>query len=68
MIKPEFVSLATDASYASLDLTTISTGDLLGLRDTVEEIWVRLDVNEDLAIRFEWLMPLIDLELRKRVI
>jgi hypothetical protein len=68
MIKPEFVSLATDAGYASLDLSTISTGDLRGLRDTVEEIWVRLDVNEDLAIRFEWLMPMIDLELRRRVL
>ncbi|WP_382305010.1 hypothetical protein [Herbiconiux sp. UC225_62] len=66
MIKPEFVSLATEASYASLDLSAISTGDLHGLRDTVEEIWVRLDVNEDLAIRFEWLMPLIDREIRAR--
>jgi hypothetical protein len=62
--EPELVAIATQASYESLNLTELELEDLLGLRDTVDRIWVRLDPDEELAIRFEWLHPLIEAAIR----
>ncbi|MCS5717711.1 hypothetical protein N1027_06135 [Herbiconiux sp. CPCC 205763] len=66
MIKTELVALATDASYANINLSTMPFNDLRQLRDTMAEIGTRLDDDEDLAIRFSWLIPLIDAELEHR--
>jgi hypothetical protein len=62
--EPELVAIATDASYESLNLADLELDDLLGLRHTVDRIWVSLDPDEELAVRFEWSHPLIEAAIR----
>ncbi|MCS5732265.1 hypothetical protein [Herbiconiux daphne] len=66
MIKTELVALATAAGYETIDFRSMRNDDLRQLQDTITEIWVRLDETEDLSMRFEWLAPMIDAELRHR--
>ena len=60
--------IALSTSFHDLRLEALSIGELDRLSVLVEESWsqVHWDADDALAIRFEWLMPMIDAELRKR--
>lgn len=60
--------MASSVPYHELQLETLTTDELARLRDVVTIAWsdVELDADDALVIRFEWLMPLIDAELRRR--
>jgi hypothetical protein len=67
MTEPELVALATDADYDNLDLDSVAVTDLVRLRSIIDQIWARIDGDEELAIRFEWLHPLVDVAIRRRL-
>jgi hypothetical protein len=61
-----FIAVSTE--FHDLRLSDLSTNELDQLYGLIADLWsqVPLDTDDALSIRFEWLMPMIDVELRHR--
>lgn len=60
--------IAVSMEFRDLDLQALSRGELDHLSRLVAQMWAKVDPDADdaLTLRFEWLMPMIDAELRHR--
>jgi hypothetical protein len=59
--------IALSIEFQDLELHTLSLPELEDLHRLVHDRWtIMLDADDALSVRFEWLMPLIEAELRQR--